>query len=150
MATETAKRESQRDRREGERERQVRIDGLRKRAARQALSIWTSTSWTTDTVGNPVFAAAVRNDSEDVIREVVIRWRYQENGWREWTAEMVRSKGGGPLEYTSVESFPIVRGDELPLEIEFTDIYADRWLLRPDRSIELLQERTFRLPEDEA
>jgi hypothetical protein len=149
-ANEAAYRESLRDRRETERERQLRVDDLRKRAARQALSIWTKTSWAKDQFGKSVFAAHVLNDSDDTIRDIVVRWDYAAGSRFEWTLEHLRGKASLPIQYEQSDRYPVKIGEDQPYEVEFTDKYADRWLLLPDRSIKLLQERTFRLQEDDA
>lgn len=147
-ADRAANQEALRERRDAERDRQVRIEGLRQRAARQALSVWTKTLWRDGDDGSRQFAPFMRNDSDEPIWNVVIRWHYDEGKHRKWTAEYLRPKSGGPLQWQSAVKYGLTGEQQLPLVVEFTDVYADRWVLGPDGSIEIMHERTFRLPGD--
>lgn len=141
IAERAALREQQRDQRESERERQLELEGLRRRAARQALSVWATTDW--DRNRGLYFEAVVVNDSDAVIRDLRVIWEH-DGQTREWEKPWCAAhKGGGISGQLSASGYGLNEGDEMRLTFEFTDAAADRWRLYPDRRIELINERTF-------
>lgn len=138
--------------REAQRERQVRIDDVRTRAARQALSVWVDTWWSAGLDG-AVFQPRVHNDSTDVLRDVEVKLALPRGEVLSWTAPAVSASSRSVLspdreaERYGVDDEASSRVD-FQYSLRFTDIFRDRWEVDSSRRVRLLEEARFELPSD--
>lgn len=133
--------------REAQRERQLRIDDLRQRAARQALSVSIATQWY-ESLDGWDFGPRLLNDSENVLRDVVITFDNPEPNSPRWLVEIVRPGGGYSAPGIDAADFDFEPHADASFVVDFTDTFSDRWQLRADGSLKLVGERRFADIED--